>query len=624
MKSMKKIINEIFDVQRGEIKAENYDYNTTALMLIGYYCVSKSSNKVNLESILNSISIKESIKDTLKIIGEDVEFLSDAIEYFSELTLSNENLAKIVVILKSSLFNKEQYRVAFEVMINSIEEIYGKDKRGEAFTPNFINKLAVEIVQPEYGDFYDGVLGIGGDAVEAYKYAHRYGNELKIFGQELNTKTYFLAKIRMYINGIESADIKQGDVLTTPKFIENKNVLKKFDSIIMSPPFGVSWKEKETTILNDKYARFIYGTPGVSSADWLFISIALKSLKENGKAVVITTLGSLFRAGAEEELRKKVIGFDYIEAIIQLPSGLYTNTAIPTAMIVINMNKSKNMKNKMQFINASDIYEYVRRGKNILNDNNINKILEIYREKRDVEELSTVVDIKDIENGNLNVGKYVIKTEFDTKNYGKVKINLEKLKATKTLNDISTLYRGISITSKNVQDLNGNYKIINLPDIKNGELNLEAIQTYSIENNARIEAYRVEPGDIIISNKGATKICIIPEHEGNILISQNFIGIRFKSGNNPQYIKEFLESPIGQYLIERKKTGTSVSMINPKDLKQLPIVNMPIEEQNQIINDYRKKEIILKKEMEILQAKIDNLKLDLYDKMNIKDSFIIM
>ena len=428
----------------------------------------------------------------------------------------------------------------------------------------------------------------------------------------------------MFINGIESADIRIGDVLTNPIFKEKENILKKFDSIIMNPPFGMQWKDKENEILNDKYARFIYGTPGVSSADWLFVSTALKLLKENGRAVIITTLGSLFRAGAEETLRNKIIGFDYIEAVIELAGGLFTNTGIPCAMIVFNMNKSQEMKNKIQFINADEIYENVRRGKNILNEKNISTILDIYRNKKEVEDISKIVELKEIVNANLSPIKYVVKTEFESTNYGRVKIQLDKMKSNKTLGDIGTFYRGINVTSKNVQDQNGIYKIINLADIKNGELDIDFIPTYSIENNARIEAYKVEAGDIIISNKGATKICIIPEHEGNILISQNFIGIRLKSKYNSKYVKEFLESPIGEYLIESRKTGTAVAMINPKDLKEIPLVDMDLEKQNEIIDEYMEKERNLKRKMNELQAEMDNLKLDLYDKMNIKEVFEIM
>lgn len=623
MKNVKKIIGELLEVQRGAVSVEELDSSTAVLLLVGYCSNNNISDNVNLDVILNSVDIKAAIKEVLNNIGEEVQEIRGAVSYLNNLKLSSEEIAKILVILKSSFFNAEQYRDAFEYMLDSVTELSGK--MGVAgSTPNFINKLAVEIVEPKSGEFYDGNFGIGGDAFEAYKFASSYENELKIYGQELDLKTYSIACIRMFINGIKSADIRVGDVLTNPAFKEGENTIKKFDAVIMNPPFGMIWKDKENEILNDKYGRFIYGTPGVSNADWLFICSALKSLNENGKAVIITTLGALFRAGAEENLRKKIIGFDYIESVIELAGGLFTNTAIPCAMIIFNMNKSEEMKNKIQFINADDIYENVRRGKNILNDENINTILDIYRNKKVVDGISSIVEINNIENSNILPSRNVVRTEFESSGFGRVKIHLEKFKTSKTLGDIGSFFRGINVTSKNVQDANGAYRIINLADIKNGELDVESMPRYSIENNARIESYKVEAGDIIVSNKGTTKICIIPEHEGDILISQNFIGIRLKRGNNPQYIKEFLESPIGEYLIEGRKTGTAVAMINTKDLKEIPLIDMNDEEQNKIMSEYIEEEKNLKREMKELQDKIDNLKFDLYDKMKIKDIFEIM
>ena len=621
MKSVKEMVYEILEVLRGGCSVEEFGSNSAVILLLGHY--SSISDKVNLDLIHNSTDIKEAVKEALDIIGNEEKSLKGPISYLSNLKLSNEQLSKIIVILKRYSFDKELFRKAFEFMLEQVEELSGKFG-GEEITPKFFNKLAVEIVEPKNGEFYDGVFGFGGDAIEAYKFAAKYGNELKIYGQELDLKTYSIACIRMFINGINSADIRIGDVLTNPIFKEDENVLKKYDSIIMAPPLCLAWKDKESQIINDKYSRFIYGLPGVANADWLFILSALKSLKEEGKAVIITTLGSLFRAGAEENLRKKLIGFDYIETVIEFTGGLLTNSSIPCAMMVINMNKSQDMKNKIQFINADEIYENVRRGKRILNDDNINTILDIYRGKNNIDGVSEIVSLENIEGGNLLPSRYVVKTEFNSSEYGKVKIHLDKLNASKKLGEIGTFYRGINVTSKNVQDSNGKYKIINLADIKDGELDVDLLPTYSIENNARVEAYKVEAGDIIISNKGATKICIIPEHEGDVLISQNFIGIRVKSSYNPEYIKEFLESPIGEYLIDSRKTGTAVAMINVKDLKEIPIVEMSLEDQNKIIDEYIEKEKKLKKEMEELQHKLENLKFDLYDKMTIKDTFNII
>lgn len=621
MKSVKEMVYEILEVLRGGCSVEEFGSNSAVILLLGHYsCI---SDKVNLDLIHNSTDIKEAVKEALDIIGNEEKSLKEPISYLSNLKLSNEQLSKIIVILKRYSFDKELFRKAFEFILEQVEELSGKFG-GEEITPKFFNKLAVEIVEPKNGEFYDGVFGFGGDAIEAYKFAAKYGNELKINGQELDLKTYSIACIRMFINGINSADIRIGDVLTNPIFKEDENVLKKYDSIIMAPPLRLGWKDKESQIINDKYSRFIYGLPGVANADWLFILSALKSLKEEGKAVIITTLGSLFRAGAEENLRKKLIGFDYIETIIGFAGGLLTNTAIPCAMMVINMNKSQDMKNKIQFINADEIYENVRRGKRILNDDNINTILDIYRGKNNIDGVSEIVSLENIEGGNLLPSRYVVKTEFNSSEYGKVKIHLDKLNASKKLGEIGTFYRGINVTSKNVQDSNGKYKIINLADIKDGELDVDLLPTYSIENNARVEAYKVEAGDIIISNKGATKICIIPEHEGDVLISQNFIGIRVKSSYNPEYIKEFLESPIGEYLIDSRKTGTAVAMINVKDLKELPIVEMSIAKQNEIIKWYLNEEEELKNQMRTLKAKMNELRVDLYRKMDIEDAYEII
>ena len=621
MKSVKEMVYEILEVLRGGCSVEEFGSNSAVILLLGHYsCI---SDKVNLDLIHNSTDIKEAVKEALDIIGDEDKSLKGPISYLSNLKLSNEQLSKIIVILKRYSFDKELFRKAFEFILEQVEELSGKFG-GEEITPKFFNKLAVEIVEPKNGEFYDGVFGFGGDAIEAYKFAAKYGNELKIYGQELDLKTYSIACIRMFINGINSADIRIGDVLTNPIFKEDENVLKKYDSIIMAPPLGLGWKDKESQIINDKYSRFIYGLPGVANADWLFILSALKSLKEEGKAVIISTLGSLFRAGAEENLRKKLIGFDYIETVIEFTGGLLTNSSIPCAMMVINMNKSQDMKNKIQFINADEIYENVRRGKRILNDDNINTILDIYRGKNNIDGVSEIVSLENIEGGNLLPSRYVVKTEFNSSEYGKVKIHLDKLNASKKLGEIGTFYRGINVTSKNVQDSNGKYKIINLADIKDGELDVDLLPTYSIENNARVEAYKVEAGDIIISNKGATKICIIPEHEGDVLISQNFIGIRVKSSYNPEYIKEFLESPIGEYLIDSRKTGTAVAMINVKDLKELPIVEMSIAKQNEIIKWYLNEEEELKNQMRTLKAKMNEMRVDLYRKMDIEDAYEII
>ena len=201
MKCVKEMVYEILEVLRGECSVEELGSNSAVILLLGHY--SSISDKVNLDLIHNSTDIKEAVKEALDIIGNEEKSLKGPISYLSNLKLSNEQLSKIIVILKRYSFDKELFRKAFEFMLEQVEELSGKFG-GEEITPKFFNKLAVEIVEPKNGEFYDGVFGFGGDAIEAYKFAAKYGNELKINGQELDLKTYSIACIRMFINGINS------------------------------------------------------------------------------------------------------------------------------------------------------------------------------------------------------------------------------------------------------------------------------------------------------------------------------------------------------------------------------------------------------------------------------------
>lgn len=616
----KNLIWEVSEIERGSIPAEDMEEATAILLLVGYCSLNGLSNKVDLEFILNSRDIKSAVKDALVTITEKVPTLKDAIDRTKIEKLAGDEIAKILVAFKTALRNTNQYAQAFEEMLEYMADMLSKSQ-AEHITAKCVNELAVQLVDAKEGTFYDGTFGVGGSVMEAYRHAESNGKTLQVYGQEINLKAYRVACIRLFVNGINPEGLKQESLLQKPLLHEDGKRMMKFDNIIMQPPFGVQWKEQEKHILKDDHARFIYGTPSMSSADWLFISAALKALNENGKAAIITTLGALFRTGPEENLRKKLLSFDYIEAIIELPAGLFNNTGIPCTIIVFNMNKEEKMKHKIQFINADTLYENVRRGKKILTLEHIKYIVDIYNSKEEVAEISTIVNLHEIENANLSPSRYVIKTVFESTLFGTVNIHLEKLKANKTLGQIGNFYRGINVTSKNVQDPQGNYKIINLADVKNGVVNIEALPTYTIDNNARVEAYKVEAGDIIISNKGPTKICIIPEHTENVLISQNFIGIRVNALYSPGYIKAFLESPVGEYLIDSRKTGTAVAMINLKDLKEIPLVADTFEYQEEIMAKYAEEEEALQKQLEELYHKKDALTMTLYDKMGIKAVF---
>ena len=617
----------VVDLLRSEYRVEELDVIVAKYYLLGYCNLINKTGDITIDTILRSSDIRKEVEKTFALIEDEVSSLNGVFKYLvNDNKISDKAYYQLLSLIKSVNFSKEEWRDAFENMISRTNEATGR-AGGETRTPKSLNRLGIRLLEPHIGSFYDGTSGLNSTLIEVNDYESEYGGSLKLYGQEINSIAWAVGKIRLFINGIEDAEVKLGNTLEKPLFTERNNQVKQFDNIMMNFPFGLAWKKEEASIEKDVFNRFIFGKPGRSSSEWLFISHIIKSLKEQGKAIAITTSGTLFRGASDAIVRENIIVSDCIEAVISLPSSLFITTAIPVNMIVININKEEKLKDKILFINAENMYGNLNRTQKTLTEEHIDKIVDVYKKKQVIDEFSVIIHRKDLEESNLLPSRYVIKGEINTDYFGKVKFNKEKLielKKCKTLGDIGEFYRGINVTGENTQDENGEYKIINLADVKDGEVDIKALARYTIKNNARVEAYRVEEEDIIISIRGtSTKICIIPKHEGKVLLSQNFIGIRIRSDNSPEYVKEFLESPVGQFFISSKQAGTSVITLNLKDLKQIPIVLLSTEEQLSAIKHYKDQDIKLRNEIEHLQNKIKETKLDLYGDMGIRESFII-
>ena len=330
----------------------------------------------------------------------------------------------------------------------------------------------------------------------------------------------------------------------------------------------------------------------------------------------------------KETIRKNILSLDCIEAVISLP-GVMTITAIPINMMVINMNKDEELKNKILFINAEDMYEVKGRNQKILTQQHIDSIIDIYKNRKEIEEISSIVNIRDIEGSNLLANKNVLKTKMVSCEFGEVrfkKYKLEELKHHKTLGEIGKFFRGINVVPSNIEeDEQGEYKIVNLSDLNDSEIDTKSLQRYTIKNNARIESYSVKKGDILISSRGSNiKVCIVPEHDEKILISQNVIGFRLKGNDDPQYIKTFLDSPLGEFLINYKQAGTNVFSLNSKDLMKIPVILLPEYEQTNIIEHYQMEYKKITEEIQQLNDKLKKAKLNLYEGMGITSTFEII
>ncbi len=302
---------------------------------------------------------------------------------------------------------------AYEYLIEQFAADAGK-KGGEFYTPREVERVIINILKPHEKDhIYDMAVGSGGFLLEAYHHLKNEAGEKKarslyLYGQEINIGTYAIAKINMFLHGLDSADIQSGDTLADPKFFNPDGSLKTFDICVANPPYSI--KEWEYEIFkSDKYGRVAgYEMPPAKKADYAFVLHMVKSMNENGRAGIVLPHGVLFRGGAEGRIRENLIKNDLIEAIIALPAKLFYGTGIPAAIVIFNKNKPEAHKNKILIIDAEQDYEEGK-NQNRLRKKDIEKIVSAFEGYRDIEKYARVVDIKELEENefNLNVRRYV-------------------------------------------------------------------------------------------------------------------------------------------------------------------------------------------------------------------------
>lgn len=302
---------------------------------------------------------------------------------------------------------------AYEYLIEQFAADAGK-KGGEFYTPREVERVIINILKPHEKDhIYDMAVGSGGFLLEAYHYLKNEAGEKKarslyLYGQEINIGTYAIAKINMFLHGLDSADIRRGDTLADPKFLNIDGSLKTFDICVANPPYSISEWESEI-FKSDKYGRVAgYEMPPAKKADYAFVLHMVKSMNENGRAGIVLPHGVLFRGGAEGRIREQLIKNDLIEAVIALPAKLFYGTGIPAAVIILNKNKPESHKNKIIIVDAEQDYEEGK-NQNRLRKKDIEKIVSAFDGYQDIEKYARVVNLKELEENeyNLNVRRYV-------------------------------------------------------------------------------------------------------------------------------------------------------------------------------------------------------------------------
>lgn len=331
-------------------------------------------------------------------------------------TVENKN-SRLAAVLKGveelNFGNFEDNQIdlfgdAYEFLISNYAANAGKSG-GEFFTPQHVSKLIAQLAmhkQTSVNKIYDPACGSGSLLLQAKKHFDNHIIEEGFFGQEINHTTYNLARMNMFLHNVnyDKFNIALGDTLRDPQFGDDK----PFDAIVSNPPYSVNWigSDDPTLINDDRFAPAGVLAPK-SKADFAFVLHALSYLSSRGRAAIVCFPGIFYRGGAEQKIRKYLVDNNFVETVISLAPNLFYGTSIAVNILVLSKKKANT---KTQFIDASgeDFFKKVTNN-NILEDKHIDKIMEIFDNKEDVEHTAKSVDNKLIaENDyNLSVSSYV-------------------------------------------------------------------------------------------------------------------------------------------------------------------------------------------------------------------------
>lgn len=394
-----RILHSCYDLLRTSISASMY---SSILLPCLYIKIHSEINGNNFKNLICE-NVEEESKDKI------VDYLKNALESNPKLnfTLDYGEIYSLLgqlepFKLNGLLYKLDELKITPRISKENKEflnEVFRKSQNfgSEYRSPYELGLLVSEIMEIENDSkVLDPACGVGNLLCATVEYAKsKYGKtgEVCIFGQDINSKAVFNAAFNVLTLGIENYRLCEGDSVIG----EN---LQKCDYVITCPPWGLRGYYDRMSMIPEYI--YPYGlSRGVS--DWLWVQLAIYFAEK--KAAIILPASVLFRGGSEGNIRKKIVEEDIIEYVIQLPQNIFENTAISSVILILNKNKPKDRKNKILFVNASMEYEEdprIRRLKK-LGESNIENIVKICKEYRDIKNKSKVVSLDEIAKNDYNM-----------------------------------------------------------------------------------------------------------------------------------------------------------------------------------------------------------------------------
>jgi type I restriction enzyme M protein len=330
--------------------------------------------------------------------------LADLLDAFDKLTLDPAHI------------NGDMLGAAYEYLLREFAEASGK-KAGEFFTPRHVVHLLVKILDPQPGDSVcDPACGSAGMLVETVNAVNANGGDartLSLYGQEYNLTTAAMAKMNLYLHGLEDFQIMRGDTFREPKLLEKDGSLRTYSAIAANPPFSLqNWGADFWA--RDPYSRAFGGeVPPSKNGDYAWIQHIISTMAEaDGRAGIVMPHGVLFRGGKEAVIREQLVRSDILEAIISLPNNLFYSTSIPVCLLIFRKKKPAGRLDQVLFVDATKRF-VAGKNQNSMSDEDIEVIHAAYRDGVDTDGAGglglRLVPTAEIEvNGfDLNISRYI-------------------------------------------------------------------------------------------------------------------------------------------------------------------------------------------------------------------------
>lgn len=458
------------------------DYLEAIASSLGYAIAPAYTWTTLVDKVHNNTIVPSDFQDMFDSFAHNAELNSNSRQdfrgVFSDINLGNNRLGNTTASRAKSLIgivdlvDQIQYKDesghdiladVYEYLIAEFAENSGK-KAGEFYTPHQVSEVLASLVtisldqgnsRPEV---YDFACGSGSLLLTVQEHVT---NKLYYYGQELNTTTYNLARMNLMMHDVDYShmDLRNADTLENdwPDGVDDKGVdhPHSFDMVVANPPYSAEWDNNDNKMKDPRFKE--YGLAPKKKADYAFLLHGLYHLSQDGTMAIVLPHGVLFRGAKEGKIRQAILEKNQLDAVIGLPEGLFYSTGIPTVVLVLKKNKTNR---DVLFIDASRNFEKGKK-QNILRQEDLDKIINTYKARKDVDKYAHVADFDEIKENdyNLNIPRYVDtfepEPEIDLGELTKEMAETDK-KINETQSELLTMMKELTSNDSKIQsDLDG-------------------------------------------------------------------------------------------------------------------------------------------------------------------------